>query len=33
MESAEIPIGGRTLSEEFVNREGYQEHIIRWVEC
>ena len=33
MESAEIPIGGRTLSEEFVHREGYQEHIIRWVEC
>ncbi|MCH8174914.1 MAG: YcgN family cysteine cluster protein [Proteobacteria bacterium] len=33
MERAEIPIVGRTLSEEFVHRDGYQEHIIRWVEC
>lgn len=33
MENAEIPIAGRTLSEEFVHRDGYQEHIIRWVEC
>ena len=33
MENAEIPIAGRTLSEEFVHRDGYQDHIIRWVEC
>ena len=29
--NAEISVSGKTLSEEYVHEEGYQEHIIRWV--
>lgn len=32
IEEAGIQIGGRVLSEEFVHPEGYEEHVIRWVE-
>lgn len=32
MINADISVQGRTLSEEFVHPDGYDEHIIRWVE-
>lgn len=32
MDEAGIAVGGRVLSEEFVHPEGYQEHVIKWVE-
>lgn len=31
MEQEGITIAGRTISEEFVHPDGYEEHIIRWV--
>lgn len=33
MELAGITVKDRTISEQFVHAEGYEEHIIRWVEC
>lgn len=33
METAEITIKDRVISEEFVHPKGYEEHIIRWVTC
>lgn len=32
IEEAGIAIGGQVLSEEYVHPDGYQEHIIKWVE-
>mgnify|MGYP001254026353 CR=1 FL=1 len=33
MEEAGITIAGRVVSEEFVHPDGYEEHVIRWVEA
>jgi uncharacterized cysteine cluster protein YcgN (CxxCxxCC family) len=31
MADAGISVNGKTVSEEFVHPDGYEEHIIRWV--
>jgi uncharacterized cysteine cluster protein YcgN (CxxCxxCC family) len=31
MNEAGITLGGRAVSEEFVHPDGYEEHIVRWV--
>lgn len=33
MAAAGISVGGRAVSEEYVHEDGYEEHIIRWVEA
>ena len=32
MRSAGISLSGRAISEEYVHPDGYDEHIVRWVE-
>ncbi|MDA1370639.1 MAG: YcgN family cysteine cluster protein [Proteobacteria bacterium] len=32
MEQAGISVAGKVISEEYVHPDGYQEHVIRWVE-
>jgi hypothetical protein len=32
MIKAGIALAGRAISEEFVHPDGYDEHIVRWVE-